>query len=94
MAKRNYFGVGLVYAKPIRCGRLSALAVVLYEGLYVSLAQPLARAVRLQRPGFRGFWYFWNGFFSGLRHAVDCATMNYVVSDDDVEIRDRAAPTA
>jgi glycosyltransferase involved in cell wall biosynthesis len=94
MAKRNFFGIGLVYAKPVRCGRLGALAVVLYEGGYVALVEPLLRAVRLQRPGFRNFWYFWKGFFTGLRHDVDKVTMNYVMSDHELEIRDRTAPTA
>jgi hypothetical protein len=85
MAKRNFFGIGLVYAKPLRCGRASALSVVLYEGIVVALVQPILRAFRLQRPGFRGVWYFWKGFFSGLRYRVDCRTMNYVVSAAELE---------
>lgn len=85
LTRRNFLGIGMVYAKPLRCGDLRAMPVVLYEGLVIALLSPLAEVLRGRRPrGLRAFVYFWRGFLRGLRQPVDCRTLNFKESETDV----------
>jgi GT2 family glycosyltransferase len=77
LTARNFTGIGLVYAKPVRAGRWSALSVVLYEGVWASLVRPLLDGLRGRRPRLRGCWYFWRGFVSSFGHPIDRTTLCY-----------------
>lgn len=81
LARRNYLGIGLVCAKPVRCGRWAAVPVALYEGMVLTLLVPLLDLARLRRPRLRPFVYFWTGFARGMRHPVDPTSLNFVVDE-------------
>jgi glycosyltransferase involved in cell wall biosynthesis len=91
LTRRNFIGIGLVCCKPLRCGHLRAIVVVLYEGVVVALGGPLRSLLRGRPPrGLRAFWFFWVGFVRGLRHPIDKRTMCYVPA---AERRPRARAT-
>ena len=72
LTRRDWYGIGAAYAKPIRCLRWSALIVVGYEGLWRATVVPLLPMLRGRRPsGIKRGWYFWRGFVSGLRTPTD-----------------------
>lgn len=84
LTRRDWYGIGAAYAKPIRAGRLSALVVVLYEGVWVAAFRPLLYRGPLRRPrGLKRAWYFWQGFVTALRLPVDSRTLRFT---------ERAAP--
>lgn len=78
LTRRNWFGIGAAYVKPLRCGRIDFAVVALYEAFWVGLLQPLALIFQFKRPsGLKKFFYFWEGFFRGLRMPLDCRTITY-----------------
>lgn len=78
LTRRDWYGIGAAYAKPIRAGRLSALIVVAYEGVWVAAIRPLVDRGLLDRPrGLKRAWYFWRGFLSGLGIPVDSRTLRF-----------------
>lgn len=81
LTRRNFVGIGLVCAKPVKCGRISALSVVLYEGVWTARLRPLSGLFRGRRPHIRGFFHFWRGFVTGLRTPVDRRTVNFRLTD-------------
>jgi glycosyltransferase involved in cell wall biosynthesis len=72
LSKRNYYGIGAAYSKPIKCQYWEAWDIVLDEGVEISLLQPLKLALKTRRArGLKNFMYFWQGFFQGLITPVD-----------------------
>jgi glycosyltransferase involved in cell wall biosynthesis len=70
--ERAWFGIGAAYAKPLKCGRWSILAVIGYEAVVIGLLHPLARLLSLRRPqGLRQIVYFSRGLMRGLRTPID-----------------------
>jgi GT2 family glycosyltransferase len=82
LTRRNWIGIGAAYAKPLRAGYWQYLPVVLYEGIYHALFKPLARLLLLKRPqGLAQVFYFWRGFFSGLRTPLDHQKLIYAINE-------------
>lgn len=77
LTRRNFIGIGAVYAKALRAGHWSALAVVLYEAFVVALLMPIGRALTGRRPGIRSFGFFWIGFVRAFRPPLDRATVTF-----------------
>ncbi len=79
LTRRDWYGIGAAYSKPIKALRLGAVIVVLYEGVWRALVLPIVDSVRRLRPaGLKRFWYFWRGFFAGLRTPVDRTTITFI----------------
>jgi GT2 family glycosyltransferase len=79
LAKRNWTGIGAAYAKPLRCGYLSILPVILYESFVIALLTPLREIIFLRKTSsIKGFVYFWIGFINGWKNPIDCRTITYV----------------
>lgn len=84
LTRRNWTGIGAAYAKPLRGGHWSYLQVTLYEGIYRALVKPLSRLRHLKRPqGLARFYYFWQGFFAGMRTPIDKEKLQYVLDKED-----------
>jgi hypothetical protein len=76
LTRRDWYGIGAAYAKPIRAGHFSATSVVLFEGVWRAALLPLTGLARGRRPqGLKRAWYFWRGFVTGLRTPLDHATL-------------------
>jgi glycosyltransferase involved in cell wall biosynthesis len=72
LTKRDWYGIGAAYAKPIRAGKLATVVVVAYEGIWRAVLLPFAPLLRMKRPqGLRRGWYFWRGFARALTMPVD-----------------------
>jgi glycosyltransferase involved in cell wall biosynthesis len=50
LTKRDWYGIGAAYAKPIRAGRLSAIIVVAYEGIWRAALLPLGPILHTKKP--------------------------------------------
>ena len=80
LSRRNWYGLGAAYAKPVRCGYWSVIPVVLYEAFAMALHEPLSSLLHFKRPrGFKRVLYFWRGFIHGLGTSVDCERIVYKV---------------
>ena len=80
LTKRNWYAIGAVYAKPLKCGHWDMLLVIAYEALIVALWGPVSNILRLKKPrGLRMFLFFCQGFIQGLRTPVDCKRVVYQV---------------
>jgi glycosyltransferase involved in cell wall biosynthesis len=76
LTRRDWYGIGAAYAKPIRAGRVTALSIVAYEGIWRAFLVPASRILRGRRPqGLKRGLYFWSGFAKGLRTPLDRATL-------------------
>lgn len=76
LTKRDWYGIGAAYAKPIKAGRLDASVVVLYEGVARAILHPWSPVLRLKPPhGLKRGAYFWWGFVAGLRTPVEKSTI-------------------
>jgi glycosyltransferase involved in cell wall biosynthesis len=76
LTKRDWYGIGAAYAKPIKAGRLGAAVVVLYEGVGRAMLSPWAPLLKLKPPhGLKRGAYFWWGFVAGLRTPVEKGTI-------------------
>lgn len=72
LSRRNMTGIGAAYSKPIKCGHWEAAVIVIYEGIFMTLWKPISKILQLQKPqGVSNFYYFWRGFFKGLRRPVN-----------------------
>lgn len=84
LTRRDWYGIGAAYAKPIRAGRLKAGVVVLYEGVWMAAIRPLGALFARRRPqGLRRAVYFWRGFLHGLRLPVDRVTLLFADGASD-----------
>lgn len=78
LTKRDWFGIGAAYAKPLKCGYWRVIIIVMYEMLVEALLKPLTKLLRLKKPqGLKQVFYFFQGFVKGLRTPVDCQHIIY-----------------
>lgn len=76
LTKRDWYGIGAAYSKPLRCRRWNILPVIVYELLYKAVWCAFTPIVRFQRPiGVKRGWYFVRGLVAGLRTPVNCRTL-------------------
>lgn len=72
LTKRDWYGIGAAYSKPIKRGRLGILVVIWYEAMVMGFLEPLIKLLRFQRPqGLRRVVYFFQGFMHGLHTPID-----------------------
>ena len=84
LSQRNWIGIGAAYSKPIKCRKWKFLIVVLYEAFAVALWAPLSLIWRFKKPvGLRRFFYFWKGFFQGMRAPIDCHYIRFIPTKPD-----------
>lgn len=68
LARRDWYAIGAMYAKPLRTGHWPIIVVALNEFLVYGIWPPLGQLLRLQRPvGFGRSVAFVQGFIRGLR---------------------------
>lgn len=80
LTRRDWYGIGAAYAKPIAARRFGAIVVVAYEGVWRAIVQPWQPVLSGQRPqGLKRGAYFWKGFVAGLRTPVDRQTLLFEV---------------
>lgn len=92
LTRRDWYGIGAAYSKPIRVGRLSALPVVLWEGVVVAALLPVAGMIAGKwPPGVRRAVYFWKGFVEGFRRRVDPDTLLFLADDSGSGERTRTS---
>jgi glycosyltransferase involved in cell wall biosynthesis len=78
LSARAWYGIGAAYVKPLKCGRLSMLVIVLYEAIIIALLEPLLRLVRFKKPqGIKQIWHFLQGFFHGFLTPICCKQIVY-----------------
>jgi GT2 family glycosyltransferase len=78
LTRRDWYGIGAAYSKPVRTGSLKVLTVVVWEGVVRAMLVPIVDTLRKRRwSGIRQGWYFWKGFAQALRVPVDRATMRF-----------------
>jgi GT2 family glycosyltransferase len=79
LTRRDWFGIGAVYAKPLKAGRLSLIPSALVEVVGDGLLEPFGQLAKGRRPrGFRRLLYFGQGLVDGIRTPVDARTMRYL----------------
>jgi glycosyltransferase involved in cell wall biosynthesis len=86
LTRRDWFGIGAAYAKPIKCGHWSVATVLLYEGLVMGLWNPVSKIFQFKKPqGFKRFLYLWSGFIQGLKTPVDRQHIMYKPAEPGIE---------
>ena len=79
LTKRDFYAIGAVHAKVAKRTLGGILPMMLYNSLYISLWMPFAMIFSFKRPrGFNRFFYYWIGFFKGLRTPVDFPNLLYL----------------
>jgi GT2 family glycosyltransferase len=80
LARRDWFGIGAAYAKPLKCRRPEIILALAYEVLYLGLVKPVAQRLvgRRRHSGVRQFRFFFVGLVRGMRTPVDRHMMLYV----------------
>jgi glycosyltransferase involved in cell wall biosynthesis len=67
LSRRDWFGIGAAYAKPLRAGRWDFMPVPAYELMVKAVWPPIMDMLRLRRPkGLTRGLYFVRGFAKGL----------------------------
>lgn len=78
LVKRDWFAMGGAYAKLVKCGQKGSTRLILYDSFVKGLWHPMSHIFRLKRPsGFKGFFYFYQGFISGLLTQVEYTNLVY-----------------
>ncbi len=76
LSRRDWYGIGAAYAKPLKCGRWGFWPVPAYEFFVKALWPPLHDLLRLRRPrGVTRITAFIRGFVAGWRTPVDAKTL-------------------
>ena len=79
MARRDFFGIGAAYAKPLKCGYWRFLVVPAYEFGRHALWPPISDLLHLRRPrGLGRIGAFLKGFVRGWRTPVDPQTLLFL----------------
>lgn len=77
--RSNFFGIGAVYSKFLKSGRLELMYIPAYEFVRFALWPPISDLLHLRQPGgIVRITAFIEGFISGLRTPVDRATMRFI----------------
>ena len=78
LVRRDWYGIGAAYAKPLRCGRGSSFAPVIAADVWRRSLRPfLANMVRLRPRGAASLVAFAQGMSDGFRQPLDRATLLY-----------------
>ncbi len=76
MARRDFFGIGAAYAKPLKCGYWRFVVVPAYEFGCHALWPPISDLLHLRRPrGLGRIGAFLKGFVRGWQTPVDPQTL-------------------
>jgi len=76
LGKRDYFGMGASYAKPLRCGHWRFMRVVACEFFVYSIWPTLRDALHLRRPrGISRSYWFLRGFLKGWNTPINRETL-------------------
>jgi len=82
-ARRDWLGIGAVCSKLPRSGRVTALAVPIWEFSVHALLPPVIDLVQLRRPrGLSRIVGFMQGFITGLRTPIDKRTLKFATKRD------------
>jgi glycosyltransferase involved in cell wall biosynthesis len=72
VAKRDWFALGGVFAKYLKCLYFPILPLAFHDGFLRGFLRPLAKILQFQKPeGIRNFFFVCEGFWSGLFSPVD-----------------------
>ena len=76
MSRRDFFGIGAAYAKPLKCGHWRFIVVPAYEFGRHALWPPISDLLHLRRPrGLGRIGAFLKGFVQGWQTPVDPQTL-------------------
>jgi len=79
LSRRDWYGIGAAYAKPLRCGHWRFAAVPAYEFGRFALWPPVSDLLRGRRPrGLGRIGAFLRGFARGWRTPVDRQTLLFL----------------
>jgi GT2 family glycosyltransferase len=79
LARNAFYGIGAAHAKPLKCGRLDAMLLLLWELGAYAIAPSIKATLTLSRPlGWGRVFHFLRGVKDGLNCPVDRKTMLYV----------------
>lgn len=82
LTERDWYALGAVYAKSIKCRQWSVVLLLLYSAGYRGLLEPLLSLTRLKKPrGFKRFIFLWKGFFQGLWAPIDDHSCRFLSAD-------------
>ncbi len=78
LTERNYYGIGALYTKYLRCGQAIAILFILYEFFWLGLFTSLGRLI-LRRPpyGYRKLPSFISGIKDSLTYKIDTEQYKY-----------------
>jgi GT2 family glycosyltransferase len=80
LARRDWFGIGAAYVKPLRARHWGMILIVLYELIGSCFLEPLQPLLSLRRPrGLGRILAFSRGFYAGLRYPLDKKRIMYLV---------------
>lgn len=83
LTRNAYLGIGAAYVKPIRCGRWSALPVLVYEFVFQAVVPSVWSTLTFRRPtGWSRVAHFLKGAAAGWRSPIDCSTLRYISPND------------
>ena len=81
-ARRDWYGIGALFAKLIRSGRVSVVPVAAWQLFVHGLLPPAKDVLHLRRPrGIGRITAFFRGFGVALRAPIDRRTMLFVDPD-------------
>ncbi len=72
MSRRDWFGIGAAYAKPLKAGHLDFLPIPAYEFFRNALWPPVRNLLQFKKPSsMAGVIYFWKGVVWSWRMPLD-----------------------
>lgn len=78
LACNAFYGIGAAHIKPLKCGKMGALVLLLWELGAYAVAPTLWSAMSLRRPfGLNRVLYFFRGMYDGWKLPVDKQYMIY-----------------
>ena len=78
LTRDAFLGIGAAYIKPIKCGRLSVVPLLVFEFLRYALFPSLWATITFRKPtNWQRVHFFLRGMMRGLRVPADRATLLY-----------------
>jgi hypothetical protein len=72
VARRDWFGLGGVFAKYLKCAYYPILHLIVQDWLIRGFLKPFAQLFKLKKPaGIRNFFFAGEGFLTGLVSPID-----------------------